>query len=221
MTIVYREGSEVKEITVPAWVTDLSSFRRWAKSEDFPDRGWYAHLGGELWMDPAMERLGHNQAKGEIALVLGTLVKQTQAGRFISDRMLLTNLEAELSTEPDGMFLSYDALRTGRVRLEEGEDSLEVEGSPDMVLEVVSPTSRQKDTVKLRELYWRAGIKEYWLADPGPDDLSFDILKRGPKGYAATRKTAGWVKSAVFGKSFRLTRQPDALGYPAYTLAVR
>ena len=31
----------------------------------------------------------------------------------------------------------------------------------------------------------------------------------------------GWLKSAVFGKSFRLTRQVDPLGDPRYTLAVR
>jgi hypothetical protein len=35
------------------------------------------------------------------------------------------------------------------------------------------------------------------------------------------RKHGGWVKSAVFGKSFRLTEQTDPLGHPEYTLAVR
>ena len=212
---------EQQDVRIPAWVCDLASFRRWGKSEDFPDRGWYAYLNGELWVDPSMERLAHNQVKGEIGLVLASLVKRGGTGRFLGDRMLLTNMDADLSTEPDGMFLSYAGLRAGRVRLAEGEDSLEVEGSPEMVLEVVSPTSRRKDTVVLRELYWRAGVREYWLANPARQGLTFDILRHGPKGYIAVRKQGGWIRSGVFGASFRLSRGTDPVGLPAYTLAVR
>src|SRR5256885_8764701 len=45
------------------------------------------------------------------------------------------------------------------------EGYLELEGTPDMVLEVVSESSVQKDTKRLRQLYWQAGIREYWLVD--------------------------------------------------------
>jgi Uma2 family endonuclease len=90
-----------------------------------------------------------------------------------------------------------------------------------MVLEVVSASSEEKDTVVLRDLYWRAGVKEYWLVDPRGDDLAFDILRHGAKGYATARKQGGWLKSAVFGRSFRLTREVDRTGLPACTLAVR
>lgn len=213
---------ESEAVRIPCWVVDLASFRRWATSDDFPTRGWYAHLNGELWVDPSMERLGHNQAKGEVAHVLVALVKAAGNGLYIPDRMLLTNVAAALSTEPDGMFIRHESLRSGRVRLEHGAESLEVEGSPDMVLEVLSPTSVQKDTVVLRDLYWRAGVWEYWLADPRGDAVAFDILRRGPKGYTAVRRQrGGWVKSPVFGKSFRLTRHVGPLGYPSYTLDVR
>lgn len=42
------------------------------------------------------------------------------------------------------------------------------------------------------------------------------------KGYVVTRQQAGgWVKSAVFGKSFRLTRQTDEPGQPEYTVEIR
>ena len=77
-----------------------------------------------------------------------------------------------------------------------------MEGTPEMVLEVISPTSVHKDTIVLQDLYWRAGIKEYWVADPRREGLSFDILKHGPKGFVTSRKQDGWIKSAVFGKSF-------------------
>jgi Uma2 family endonuclease len=219
MTVVIQQEHEA--VQIPDWVRDLNSFRRWAKSDDFPEQGWYAHLGGKLWVDPSMERLAHNKLKSKVNAVLTPLAEGLDAGQFFGDRMLLTNVEADLSTEPDGMFVSHSAVAEGRVRLEQGDDCVEVEGSPDMVLEVVSPTSVQKDTVVLRELYFRAGVTEYWLADPRRAGLTFEILKRGPKGFVATRKHEGWIKLAVFGKSFHLSRKDHPQGYPIFLLDVR
>jgi Uma2 family endonuclease len=127
-----------------------------------------------------------------------------------------------LSTEPDGTFVSFESLRRGRIELVEGaEGFIELEGTPDMVLEVVSASSVEKDTVVLRELYWQAGVPEYWLVDARGERLQFDILRRRPDGYVETRTQAGWLKSAVFGKSFRLSSSLDELGHPEYTLSVR
>jgi Uma2 family endonuclease len=121
------------------------------------------------------------------------------------------------------MYVSYKALESGEVRLIEGKQGgyLELEGSPDMVLEVISTSSVRKDTVIMRQAYWEAGIREYWLVDARREPLKFDILRHTPKGYAATRKQDGWMKSAVFGKSFRLTQRLNQLGHPEYTLEVR
>jgi len=110
------------------------------------------------------------------------------------------------------------------VRLLEGTSApgyYQVEGTPEMVLEIVSATSVQKDTVELRDLYWQAGIPEYWLVDARGASPRFQILHRGPKRYAATRPAAGWTASAVFGRAFRLTRQSDPLGQPRYVLSIR
>ena len=90
-----------------------------------------------------------------------------------------------------------------------------------MVLEVVSRSSVQKDTRNLREDYWQAGVREYWLIDARPDPLTFDILRHTPRGYRAAPKKDGWIRSAVFGKSFRLLRGITALGHPQFTLEVR
>jgi Uma2 family endonuclease len=208
-------------VRIPDSVRDLESFRRWACSEDFPEQGWFSYLNGELWVDPSMENLAHNKVKGQICSVLTLLVESAGSGQFLHDRMLLTNTSAELSTEPDGMFLSLDATDSGRVVLREGDDSLEVEGTPDMVLEVVSPTSVRKDTVVLRDLYWKAGVQEYWLVHPRGEELRFDLLRHASKGYSASPRRGGWLKSSVFGKSFRLTRNTDARNLGVYKLEVR
>jgi Uma2 family endonuclease len=116
-------------------------------------------------------------------------------------------------------------MRSGRVRriekVENG-DYIEIEGTPDMVLEVVSDYSVQKDTMDLPKLYYNAGVTEYWLVDARKSPVRFDLFKRGAKKYTATRRqSGGWLRSEVLGRSFRLTTQTDPLGDPQYTLAAR
>ena len=96
-------------------------------------------------------------------------------------------------------------------------------GIPDMVLEVVSPTSRHKDTVTLRGLYHRANIPGSWLVEPvrWQDEITFDIPRWRSKGYVAARKYDGWVESKVFKRSFRLTRGIDPLGQPTFRVEQR
>ena len=73
----------------------------------------------------------------------------------------------------------------------------------------------------LPELYWRAGIPEYWLVDARSSRLQFDIFEYQSDGYATVRKQGGWTQSQVFGKSFRLSRRIDDEGNPEYSLSVR
>ena len=48
----------------------------------------------------------HNQVKTEFARVLAGIAKQKRLGRYFSDGLFLTNLEADLSAKPDGTFVS-------------------------------------------------------------------------------------------------------------------
>src|SRR5262249_3431070 len=156
------------QVRIPSWVNDLEAFRRWARSDTYPERGWASFLDGEIWVDTHMEQLfTHNRVKTCFTVTVGGLIEAEGRGYFFSDRCLLSNETASLSTEPDGTFCSWQAVEEGRVRLVEGveEGFVELEGTPDMALEVVSTYSVRKDRVVLRNLYWRAKIAEYWLVD--------------------------------------------------------
>jgi Uma2 family endonuclease len=209
---------------IPPWVDDLESFRRWAWSDDFPECGTFAYLNGEIWVDLSMEEfLTHNQVKGAFTFTILALLEQTPSGRFVLDRMLLSNKAADLSTEPDGAFFFWDTLKSGRLRLIEGavKGYMELEGTPDMTMEIVSRSSEKKDTVRLRDLYWRAGITEYWLVDARGASPRFDIFRHTKDGYVAVEPQDGWLFSTVFGRAFQLIQQTDPLGYPEYKLRVR
>jgi Uma2 family endonuclease len=214
---------ESDQVSVPEWVTDLDSFRRWADREDFPETGRICYFNGEVWVDMSKEQIfTHVDVKTEVVGVLRPLVKTTQIGRLLGDGVFLSNVDADFAVVPDGVFVSHAALQD-RVRLLEGKKGgyVEMEGAPDMVLEVVSDSSVRKDTQQLRQSYWTAGIREYWLIDARKEPLAFDILRHTPKGYRTTPKKDGWIKSSVFGKSFRLMCQASEYGDPEYTLDVR
>src|SRR5436305_12270315 len=115
-----------QSVRIPVWVKDLDSFRRWSRSDEFPEHGRLSHLAGELWVDLSMERAAHNRIKGVLSEEVGRLVRDQELGRSFHDGMRLVHVGAEISTEPDGMFVSHDALDTGRVVLEEGDEALEV-----------------------------------------------------------------------------------------------
>ena len=209
------------QVRIPSWVNDLESFRRWSRSDQYPERGRVSFLDGEIWVDTHMEQLfTHNRVKTCFTVALGGIAESEEMGYYFSERAALSNETADLSTEPDGTFRSFAALAAKRVVLVEGveEGHVEIEGTPDMVLEVVSTRSVRKDTKVLRRLYWKAGIPEYWLVDARKDPPQFDILRRTERGYATTRRKEGWLRSKVFGRSFLLEAKPDRLGNPQFFL---
>jgi Uma2 family endonuclease len=212
------------DVQIPGWVEDLASFRRWAWSDEFPKTGRFSYLQDTVWADVRMEELfSHNQVKAAFTLAILALLQHAPRGRFVVDRMLLTHVAAGLSTEPDGLFYSWDTVKSGRLRrIEvEGRGVMELEGTPDMVLEVVSRSSVRTDTTLLRNLYWNAGVREFWLADARGEQPQFDILVRDTAGYTHVPSQEGWVRSDVFDRLFRLVRQTDELGDPQYVVEVK
>ena len=216
--------SETGTIRMPVMMATLEAFRAWMHSDDVSEETRAYFLDGEVWIDMSKEQFfSHNQVKSELNIVLGGLVKSRKIGRYVPDGMLISNVTANLSGQPDGAFISYKSLRDGKVVFVEGakDGVVELEGSPDMVIEVVSNSSVQKDINRLPELYFRAGIVEYWLIDARSDALSFQIFQRGESQFLPIPEHNGWLDSNVFGREFRLTRQADSVGEPEYRLDVR
>ena len=209
-------------IQIPASVTDFESFRLWCRSPDYPERGDVFWLNGVIWVSDEMEQaFTHNLIKTAITAVLTVLAQQLKTGHVFGDRMRLTNPDVGLSCEPDMMFISFASFSARRVRNIPAASggAIEFEGSPDVVLEVASDSSESKDA-DLRELYFAAGVAEYWLVDARGAEPRFDILRRGPRGFVTTPRRNGRLRSAVFGRTFQLLADTDPLGNPVFTLDV-
>ena len=221
--MIVRKPLNAMHVTIPSYARTLDGFRDWVRSEEFPDRGLISFIQGEIHVDMSPEKFkSHNQVKVEIDRVLAEFIRSRDLGIYCPDGLWITSDAADLSTEPDASFFRWETLESGRARLQkhqDSEDGIEMRGSPDWVLEIVSDTSVRKDTVLLPERYHRAGASEFWLIDARSDEISFDILCRVEDAFqSATQDVDGWQESKLFGRKFRLTRQRDRIGCWQYTL---
>lgn len=52
-----------------------------------------------------------------------------------------------------------------------------IKGVPDMVVEILSPSSVNNDTQLKRAVYEKAGVKEYWIVDPFEHEVDWLVLR--------------------------------------------
>jgi Uma2 family endonuclease len=76
---------------------------------------------------------------------------------------------------PDLLFLSNE--RAGFLT------SKNLQGPPDLVIEILSPSTKSRDQKLKRDLYERVGVTEYWVVDPEQDRV--DIYRRTGSSFGA------------------------------------
>jgi Uma2 family endonuclease len=211
---------------LPRNATTHAGFRRWITSLEFPEKVSPTFVDGEIWLSMSPESLEtHNKVKGEFTSALLRLIRDRDAGEGYCDRALFSNLPAKVSTEPDFLFVSWATSEQGRVtlgrRVERQEEFIEIVGTPDMVLEILSDSSVRKDRVRLKDAYEHARIPEYWLVDARSAEISFEILTLQDGAYRASAPAHEAQTSRVFGATFALRRARNRLGRFTYTLEIR
>jgi Uma2 family endonuclease len=78
--------------------------------------------------------------------------------------------------EPDLLFMSNE-------RAAEILNEKHAAGVPELIVEILSPATRQIDEMRKRHLYERVGVSEYWIVDPLRDEVR--IHRRGAGGFTA------------------------------------
>jgi Uma2 family endonuclease len=201
-----------EQVEIPLDIRSLEDFRRWALSDEFPQRGRIDYVGGRIEVDMSPENLFfHGTLKMEIAAVLHQLVAKTRIGHVVTDRTRIS-CPPNLSVEPDVVVLMNETLADRRARLVRAKRHrgyVEVEGPADLIVECVSDSSVEKDTRRLPQLYFDAGVREFWLTDARGDNLLFRIYHRGDKGFVPqVPDQDGYQPSAVLQRRFLLNCLP-------------
>jgi len=78
-------------------------------------------------------------------------------------------------------------------------------GAPDLIVEILSPSSVKRDTKDKRKLYQRFGVKEYWIVDPSNKRIDVYKLKDNgrydfPEIYAGDDK----IKVGIFNDELEI-----------------
>ena len=78
-------------------------------------------------------------------------------------------------------------------------DSAGIIGAPDMVVEVLSPSTARRDRLDKLLEYQKAGVREYWIVDPETRTLSAHLLENGKYTIYAYGDTATVAVSVLEG----------------------
>ncbi|HYK90476.1 MAG TPA: Uma2 family endonuclease [Acidobacteriota bacterium] len=149
-----------------------------------PEDKRYEILDGDLFV-VAAPNIRHQQICGNLFDALLHHVRERDLGE-----LLFAPCDVILSEEdvlqPDILFVRKNhASIIGKLNLR---------GAPDLIVEILSEGSRNRDLDLKRKLYARFGVQEYWIVDP--DVASIEVL---------TWSEAGYVTAGSFGKSDRMS----------------
>ena len=129
------------------------TYQDYAKTSD-DER--YELIDGELIMSES-PIIAHQDNRMELGNRMWIFVKTTDAGKVYTADTDVVLSDTDV-VQPDIMFISKERQHII------GEKN--IQGAPDLVIEILSPSTARRDWGVKRELYAKHGVKEYWIADP-------------------------------------------------------
>jgi Uma2 family endonuclease len=128
----------------------------WADWQAMPEENQIVELWqGEIVMSPAAN-MRHSDIVAALIMALGDVVRKMPGAR-LNTAPTDVRLGETTVLQPDILVMTGKA---GGRRTAQG-----IEGPPDLVVEVLSPSTRKRDLVRKAALYAEAGVPEYWIID--------------------------------------------------------
>lgn len=137
----------------------------------FPDDGKRREIiDGELFVTPA-PTIRHQRLSMRLTGFILEHLRAHGGGELFAapTDVLLSEVDV---VQPDLLFVSSD-------RKDQVAEAC-VQGAPDLVVEILSPTTRRTDETTKRKRYEQFDVREYWIVDPEIDTVK--VYRRGAKG---------------------------------------
>jgi Uma2 family endonuclease len=102
--------------------------------------------------------LVHQRIAGEVYRQIANFIREKQGNciPFISPIDVQLDCDEHTMVQPDVSILCHEERMTRQC----------IFGAPDFVLEIISPSTKRKDSIKKLAKYENAGVREYWILDP-------------------------------------------------------
>lgn len=150
----------------------------------------YELLRGVLFMVPAPTP-SHQEVVARLVEAIRAHVKQGNLGVALPAPVDVV-LSDEDVVQPDVVFVSQTRIAIVTQAC--------IHGSPDLVVEVLSPATARYDREAKRQIYSAYGIKECWLVDPDAGTVEVLVLTEGcGESQALSRGGATLVTDGVYG----------------------
>lgn len=157
------------------------------------DRNRYEILDGELIMTPSPVTV-HQRVIRKLSTRLNSFVEKHKLGEvfWAPYDVVLTNTNV---VEPDILFVANANKKI--------VTSTNIKGAPDLIIEVLSPTTAYYDLIEKKELYEKFGVKEYWIVDPKKQWVEIYILDDRKYKLHQREEKSGKINSKIL-KGFEL-----------------
>ncbi len=149
-----------------------------------PEDKRYEILDGDLYMIASPD-IQHQRVSLRLTLALAEQTKNGAPGEILEAPCDVILSEDNI-VQPDILFVRKE--HAGIV------GTFNVQGAPDLVIEILSEGTRSKDLELKGKIYGRFGVQEYWIVDP--DASTIEALAWSELGY---------LSAGVFRKSDRMS----------------
>ncbi|MBC7105760.1 MAG: Uma2 family endonuclease [Firmicutes bacterium] len=167
-------GTRPHEIIIPQ--RDTYTYADYAL---LPEGAPYQLIGGELILTPAPTTF-HQIVSMRLENMLVNFVTERGLG-LVLDAPVDVYLEEKETYQPDIIFISRDRLDI--------VEKARVNGAPDLVVEILSPSTAYYDMKKKARVYARHGVREYWLVDP--EERSIEVYRGHEGRFLADQRVEG------------------------------
>jgi len=134
------------------------------------DANRYELIDGVIHLMAPGASESHQDASGELFLQLGMFLRDKKCKLYHPPFDVCLNAEGDGDTtvvQPD-LFVVCDLSKL---------DGKRCNGAPDLVIEILSPSSAGRDNLLKYNIYMNAGVREYWIVDPNDKIVRICLLK--------------------------------------------
>jgi Uma2 family endonuclease len=132
----------------------------------FQEETWEELLDGKVVAMSPRPAVNHDVVSGNIYRFFGNFLKGKKCTAFGEVDVYLTEKDRVI---PDVMIVcNRDIVKTDGIH-----------GTPDLIVEVLSPSTASKDRGYKRKLYEKCGVREYWIVSPEAMSIEVHLLQDG------------------------------------------
>lgn len=165
----------------------IHEFRQMEFDEN--DDAFYELINGYI-MKKSAPKPQHQNISMYLSIEIGTFIKHRGLGKLFASPIdvFLDDLNA---VQPDLVFIPTE---NQAMITDDG-----IIGIPDLMIEIISPSSVLRDRVDKKNLYERLNVKEYWIIDPQYQDIEVYTVQNGRyELYSGVTMFEGELKSSIF-----------------------